>query len=179
TAGTCNPATGTCSNPAKPDGASCNDGNACTQTDTCRSAKIGRATRSEDSASEQCHTAGTCNPAPATCSKPTTPAGAAGNDGNACTQTATCRSGSCVGTEPVVRTASDQCHTAGTCNPATGTCSNPAKPDGASCNDGNACTQTDTCRSASCVGAEPVVCTAVDRCHGAGTCDPGPRARLK
>src|SRR5207244_149904 len=120
----------------------------------------------------QCHTAGTCNPATGTCSNPTRPDGSACNDGNACTQTDTCRAGACVGTEPVACTASDQCHTAGTCNPATGTCSNPAKPDGASCNDGNACTQTDTCQSASCVGSEPVVCTALNQCHTAGTCDP-------
>src|SRR5207249_3910720 len=32
----------------------------------------------------------------------------------------------------------DQCHVAGTCNPATGTCSNPAVgPNGTPCTDGN------------------------------------------
>jgi hypothetical protein len=44
----------------------------------------------------------------------------------------------------VTCTAVDQCHSAGTCNPATGVCSNPSKANGTSCNDGNACTQTDT-----------------------------------
>ncbi|MFY0572700.1 FG-GAP repeat domain-containing protein [Archangium lansingense] len=36
----------------------------------------------------------------------------------------------------VVCTASDQCHEAGTCDPATGLCSNPTAPDGTSCNGG-------------------------------------------
>jgi hypothetical protein len=45
--------------------------------------------------------------------------------------------------------------------------------NGASCNDGNACTQTDTCQSNACVGESPVVCAASDQCHEAGTCDTG------
>src|SRR5216684_665797 len=40
----------------------------------------------------------------------------------------------------VTCTASDQCHVAGTCDPATGMCSNPPKANGTACNDGNACT---------------------------------------
>ena len=50
-------------------------------------------------------------------------------DGNVCTQTNTCQGGFCTGTNPVVCTALDQCHNAGTCNPLSG-CSNPAKPNG-------------------------------------------------
>ena len=69
------------------------------------------------------------------------------------------------GGTPVVCTASDQCHDAGTCNPATGVCSNPAKPNGTACNDGNACTQTDTCQAGVCTGSNPVVCTGPDQCH--------------
>src|SRR2546422_1040329 len=97
--------------------------------------------------------------------------GTACNDGNACTQTDTCQSGTCTPGSPVVCTASDQCHDAGTCNPGTGQCSNPAKTDGTSCNDGNACTQTDTCQNGTCTGSNPVVCTASDQCHDAGICN--------
>ena len=57
-------------------------------------------------------------------------------------------------------------------DPATGTCSNPPKPDGTACNDGNACTQTESCQGGICVGVNPVVCTASDQCHTVGTCDP-------
>ncbi len=54
--------------------------------------------------------------------------------------------GACSGTA-VTCTAQDQCHTAGTCNPTSGACSNPTIADGTTCNDGNACTQADSCQS--------------------------------
>src|SRR5262249_7332618 len=72
--------------------------------------------------------------------------GTACDDGTAGTQTDTCKSGQCVGNR-VACTASDQCHDAGTCTPADGKCSDPAKTDGTTCNDENACTQTDTCQT--------------------------------
>jgi len=50
----------------------------------------------------------------------------------------------CIGNNPVVCTASDQCLNPGTCDPATGLCSNPPKGNGAACNDGDLWTQTDT-----------------------------------
>jgi hypothetical protein len=85
---------------------------------------------------------------------------------------ATCAGGLCGTTPSVVCAALDQCHAAGICVPATGTCTNPAKPNGTGCNDANACTQTDTCEGGVCTGSNPVVCTALDQCHVAGTCDP-------
>src|SRR5512140_2126143 len=98
-------------------------------------------------ASDQCHDVGTCAPATGTCSTPAKANGATCDDSNACTQTDTCQSGACTGANPVVRVASDQCHDIGTCAPATGTCSAPAKANGVICDDGNACTQTDSCQS--------------------------------
>lgn len=62
-------------------------------------------------------------------------------DADACTKEA-CQAGSCVADGVVTCVAQDLCHTAGTCDPATG-CSNP-----------------------------PVTCTASDGCHAAGVCDP-------
>ena len=47
------------------------------------------------------------------------------NDGNPCTLTDTCSLGTCLGGNPKVCTASDQCHMVGTCDTTTGTCSNP------------------------------------------------------
>src|SRR6266480_7805373 len=111
-------------------------------------------------ASDQCHDVGTCDPQSGMCSNPQKANGSACNDGDACTQSDTCQSGTCVGSNPVTCTASDQCHDAGTCDPSTGTCSNPQKANGTSCNDGNACTQTDSCQSGTCVGSNPVTCTA-------------------
>src|SRR5206468_1791262 len=121
---------------------------------------------------DQCHDPGTCNPATGVCSVPTTKTnGTACNDGNACTQTDSSQKGSCVGASPVVCTA-DQCHDPGTCNPATGMCSAPTnKTNGTACNDGNACTQTDTCQNGSCAGASPFPCTTLFR-SDPGTCNP-------
>jgi hypothetical protein len=58
------------------------------------------------------------------------------------------------------------------CDPGTGICSNPPKADGTACTDGDACTQTDTCQAGTCLGGNPVTCTALDQCHDAGVCDP-------
>jgi hypothetical protein len=90
------------------------------------------------------------------CGSPTTTAGASKADSN----NVTC-------------TASDQCHNAGVCAPATGVCSNPPKPSGSGCTDGDLCTQTDTCQSGVCVGGNPIVCFQQDQCHQIGTCSAG------
>ena len=79
----------------------------------------------------------------------------------------------------VVCTASNQCHDVGTCDPATGVCSDPHKPDGTSCEDGDFCTshtgapQThDDCISGVCVLGLPVDCSDLnDQCND-GVCDP-------
>src|SRR5262249_40908525 len=83
----------------------------------------------------------------------------------------TCQGGTCTGGNPVICQASDQCHDAGTCDPSTGICTNLAKSNGTTCDDGNKCTTGDTCQSGTCTGTA-VVCTASDRCLNAGTCDP-------
>lgn len=52
----------------------------------------------------------------------------------------------------------DQCHAAGTCDPATGQCSNPPRPDGAACDDGNVCTANDACTAGACAGTPIANC---------------------
>jgi hypothetical protein len=91
---------------------------------------------------------------------------------NGCLTGATCVSGACVGGTPVTCTPLDQCHVAGTCNPATGMCSNPAKADGLPCSTGNQCTSGETCTGGVCGGGSVKGCTAMDACHLAGTCNP-------
>src|SRR5262249_33222435 len=66
------------------------------------------------------------------------------DDDNACTQSDTCKTGMCVGEDPVSCLPPDKCHTQGTCDPATGTCS-----------------------------YLDIICTAPDLCHIPGVCDPG------
>jgi hypothetical protein len=60
--------------------------------------------------------------------------------------------------------ASDQCHVAGTCDPANGTCSNPAAPNGTGCSDGSNCTIGDTCVDGSCNPGPPPNCNDNNPC---------------
>jgi len=153
-------------------GPSCNDGDACTQTDTCQNGSCTGSNPLVCTAQDQCHDPGTCSPATGACSNPNKADGAACDDGDACTQTDACNTGACLGANPIVCAPLDPCHDAGSCDPATGTCSTPSKPDGAPCDDADACTQTDSCVSGACVGNNPVVCAPMDDCHDPGACDP-------
>ncbi len=124
-------------------------------------------------------------------------------DNNACTQTDTCTNNVVVGSNPVICTASDQCHSIGVCDTSSGVCSNPTKANGAVCNDANACTSGDSCQTGVCVGTplsvigaacndgnacttndvytnacgacagNAITCTALDQCHVAGVCNSG------
>jgi hypothetical protein len=154
--GTCNPSTGVCSNPIKENGAACNDGNACTLSDTCQSGTCAGSNPVTCTAPDACHAAGTCDPQSGTCSTPPPLAdGSPCSDDNACTAGDVCQTGTCVAGSPVTCAASDQCHLAGTCDPQTGACSDPAAPDATACDDGDVCTTGDTCQAGTC-GGTPV-----------------------
>jgi cysteine-rich repeat protein len=104
------------------------------------------------------------------------------NDGDGCTQTDTCSGGVCVGSNPVVCTPLDQCHVAGTCNPSTGQCSNPSKPDGTACDDGDTCTAPDECTGGACAGLpsciDPFLCYKAKTSAGAVKFAPVPNVGL-
>jgi len=113
-----------------------------------------------------------CNAGTGTCVAPPVANGTACSDSNACTQTDTCQSGTCTGASPVTCAAPDQCHDAGTCIPATGLCSNPAKPNGSSCDDGNPSTHAEACQAGICAGGNGLVCTEATQCSS-GACVDG------
>ncbi len=171
-AGNCDPATGVCDDPPAADDTACDDGDACTRTDACQAGTCAGGDAVVCQPLDSCHLAGTCDPATGVCDDPVAEDGAACDDGDGCTRTDTCAAGTCVGSDPVVCEALDACHLAGTCDPATGACSNPPIEDGTACDDGDACTRSDACEDGACVGSDPVVCEALDECHAAGYCDP-------
>ena len=156
-------------------GTTCNDANPCTQTDTCQTGVCTGASPVTCSASDQCHTAGICSVATGVCSNPSKADGTGCNDANANTTGDVCTAGTCAGVDHCVGvtcSALDQCHTAGSCTDhATGACSNPAKANGAGCDDGTICTQTDTCQSGTCTGASPLPCSDPGACQETATCD--------
>src|SRR6185369_13400818 len=82
------------------------------------------------------------------------PCGGSCDDGDACTVD-TCGENGCEHAA-ISCAGGDACHMAGTCNPATGACENAPKPDGTSCDDGNACTTTDACQAGVCTPGAPV-----------------------
>ncbi|GIW44187.1 MAG: hypothetical protein KatS3mg077_1469 [Candidatus Binatia bacterium] len=165
--GVCDPATGLCSNPPKPDGATCDDGNLCTEDDRCTSGTCsGRLV--ECSGTDGCHDPGACNPATGLCPNPR-PDGTPCSDGNLCTENDRCRASRCHG-EPIDCSLADGCHDAGECNPETGLCPNP-RPDGSPCDDANLCTRNDQCVQSRCRGTA-IDCSAADGCHDPGECNP-------
>jgi hypothetical protein len=165
-AGVCNPSNGQCAYAAKPNGTGCDDGNACTQLDSCQAGACVGGNPMVCAASDSCHAAGVCNPTTGMCSNPAKPDGTSCDDGNLCTFSESCHAGVCVaGNAITCNTPGDACHEASVCDPSTGQCVNPSKPDGTSCDDDNACTQTDTCQTGACTGGDPVVCESPDPCH--------------
>ncbi len=168
----------------------CNDGNACTTGETCTSGVCGGGTPVVCDDGNPC-TDDSCDPASGCTHSPNT---AACDDGNACTIGDACAAGLCVSgaslscddanpctddscapatgcAHAAVVCAGDTCHTAGTCNPATGQCVNPAKPQGTACDDNNVCTTGETCDAGGvCTGGAAVDCDDADACT-ADSCD--------
>jgi len=156
----------------------CDDGLFCTDGDSCSAGICGGTTKdcSLTLPSDQCNDSvcneslGQCELAPVA---DTTPC----DDGNACTLNDSCSIGVCGGTDVVCR-ALDQCHDAGTCNPATGNCDDPLSATGTLCDDSDSCTVADQCKFGSCSGL-PMDCSAADDqcnlgvCVG-GFCEPAP-----
>ena len=96
--------------------------------------------------------------------------GEACDDGNVCTTGETCQSGQCGAGQALVCQAEDACHDAGICDPATGQCTQPQKPDGAACDDQDLCTGLDYCLGGACTGTSPVSCDDQSACT-TDTCD--------
>ena len=151
-------------------GTACDDGNACSQVDTCKAGACSGNSPVVCAAMNDCHEAGVCDPATGECSNPSKSDGSACDDENACSQVDVCQAGVCSGSDPVLCPAIDQCHEAGLCDPATGLCDTPMKANGSPCDDGKACTAGDKCELGKCTpGATN--CPAPDACHTGDLCD--------
>ncbi|MFO0747180.1 MAG: LamG domain-containing protein [Myxococcota bacterium] len=160
---------GTCTNPIKANGVSCDDQNACTTADSCQAGSCTGGPPTVCKALDQCHVPGVCEPATG-CPNPAKDDYSACDDGDACTSGSVCLSGVCSSGAPVVCPAADNCHIQATCDSRSG-CPNVAKPNGTSCDDNNPCTATGSCQAGVCKNLTPTVCGASDSCHTAGVCD--------
>jgi len=144
-----------------PSAGACNDGNACTQGDTCAAGTCaaGTAANCDDSnpcSDDTCDTNTGC--------VHTFAVGKACSDGNGCTVGDACDGGVCLPGAVSVCNDGNGC-TADSCDTVTGDCT--ATPfDGATCSDGDACTIFDGCKGGACVG-DPNLCDDGNPCTNA------------
>ena len=157
--GVCDPATGTCDTPIKPERTDCDDNNPLTQTSECRSGvcvNTDKCVGKTCSSMGECYNVGICDPQTGECNNPAKTDGSLCDDRDSSTHSDVCKAGTCVGVSRCLLQscdASDNCHLAGVCDPATGLCSDPIKPDGSICDDNNPLTLTSQCSAGSCIGA--------------------------
>jgi hypothetical protein len=135
----------------------CDDGNSCTAGEVCKDGSCGSGTPTC-----ACATDSDCKKA---------------DDGNLCNGTYVCAdlgpNKLCVlATQTIVTCdpANDTACTTNSCNPATGDCALTVLEPGTPCDDGTACTTSDTCLAGSCTGSK-LPCNDGDACS-ADSCDP-------
>lgn len=204
TADSCDAATGTCRKSNVPNGTPCPDDNACNGVETCKKGVCtsGRAAKEGTSCSDGnlCNGQETCRRGICRAGTPLTCAGGSScqavscdptlgcliadlpdatpcEDGNLCTLGDRCVAGGCQPGTPRTCPATDACHLSGTCDLATGSCSNPVAPNGASCTDGNLCNGNETCSNGQCTPGTPAPngssCADANLCNGAEQCQSG------
>jgi len=101
---------------------------------------------------------GTCSTTTGQCTYTPGAEGTKCDDSTLCTTNDRCQAGVCKG-DPVVCPAPTQCQKGnGNCNPVTGICTYQNYTDGTSCDDGDLCTSTDTCKSGVCVAGTYECC---------------------
>jgi hypothetical protein len=150
--------------------ATCDDGDACTVGDTCSNSTCGKGGPKDCDDKNAC-TVDSCGGGGA-CLHLAVDVTTACDDANICTVLDTCVGATCTGVAMNCPSGDGQC-TAGACDLAVGCTLVSAT---GSCNDGNICTQTDTCKDFLCLGADVTDCNdgmpcTVDKCVDFEGCD--------
>jgi hypothetical protein len=167
----CNPATG-CSHAAVPPGTSCDDGLVCNGTSTCQGTVCTAGTPPANGSScadgNPCNGAETCQGGVCT-GGIALPNGTSCSDGNVCNGAETCLAGACVDGLALDCVDPNPC-TFDTCDPISG-CSNPARPNGALCDNDDVCDGVAACTNGQCIPGQPLLCGDQDPATVDG-CDP-------
>jgi len=180
-AGTCDAATGQCSEVLMEDDSACDDGDYTTANDICKAGICSGVNLCQDKscdAETACHDVGVCDFATGHCIEKLKPGGSSCDDGKDHTINDVCNMGVCEGMDlcaEVTCAPKDSCHEAGSCDIHTGKCSEVVKEDKTSCDDGDEDTVDDKCFSGVCHGkgkCDDVTCARMGACYLAGTCDP-------
>ena len=163
TADFCNAKTGCGHSPAN--GIQCNDSNACTAADKCTAGQCVGGGQLPCSDGNICTNDG-CDPKSGCTFAANT---AKCNDGNGCTDNDACQGGGCKSGKPSDCNDANTC-TVDLCDPAKG-CMYQKVVDGTPCNDGDACTVSDKCKSAICLAGKKLGCNDNQVCT-TDSCDP-------
>jgi len=170
----CRQASGRCAFSTRPDGAGCDDSDACTPNDTCHGGFCTGVPLACDDGNG-C-TSDRCDPKSGKCAFTPLAAGAGCDDGDACTGLDKCAKSGCKGT-PINCDDGNAC-TANTCSSKVG-CT--IKLLTSACEDGSKCTAGDKCSGGACVAGKALVCDdgnpcTLDICDGkSGSCQLTPR----
>ena len=170
--GACDPATGTCEAQSANGGDSCDDGSLCTVEDHCDAGGcVGAAVDCSDP-SMPC-SAGFCNPTSGECEYVPAPSGDDCDDANPCTVDDRCEDDQCVGDPLDCSGLTTPCQN-GVCDAQSGLCTVEPFPSGTVCDDGNPCTDGETCHLGNCGGGVQVpdgnLCDDGDKCTVGETC---------
>lgn len=160
---------GVCAGTQIPENGACDDGDACTLNETCVGGVCTGTPVDCSGQNGQC-TVGVCNSMTGLCSADPINEGNACDDSDACTQNDTCTAGVCAGTATDCSSLDGPC-SVGQCDGVTGACEVVELNEGGSCDDGDLCTQGDTCQAGACIGTA-LDCSSFDGTCAVGTCNP-------
>ncbi len=168
--GVCNPGNGACEAQPANEGGGCDDGDLCTTVDACTNGVCAGSAIDCSSLDDQC-LQGACNPTTGQCEAVAANEGASCSDGDLCTTSDICTNGICEGAFVDCSGLDDACNV-GVCASSSGFCEQVAVNEGGGCDDGDLCTESDTCGGGVCQGTL-VDCSELDGMCQTGVCDGG------
>ncbi|MBW1811263.1 MAG: hypothetical protein JRJ87_23940 [Deltaproteobacteria bacterium] len=157
---TCREATESCE--PSTDGTQCIDGEWCTVDEVCESGVCMTTPYDCTSEDDQCNL-GICNEEDDRCEKQPTNEGLGCDDGLYCSRTDLCTEGTCEVDEQRDCSQSVECNY-GVCDENLDQCTLEPLADNTNCDNGNRCTDADTCQSGICQAGSQISCNDNDEC---------------
>jgi hypothetical protein len=146
----------------------CDDGNFCTENDTCVLGFCVGGTQKFCPSSDECHL-GVCDEDSDSCKNITGNDGAQCDDDDPCTTVGICNAGTCAKGSQIDCTIFDSQCLKGQCDPVDG-CIAVSANEGLPCDDGLFCNVEESCQAGVCIGGVPNPCAPPGGCYIA-SCD--------
>ncbi len=161
---------GACQNPPAADGTACDDGLGCTSDDACSGGAC-QGTPLDCSGLDGPCAVGVCNEATLQCEAQALSDGTLCSNGLFCVVNERCAAGACIGGEPRDCSAAGGGCRDGACDEAQDQCVGDPLPGGTPCNDGLFCTVNDACDGLGECSGTARDCSGLDSQCAQGTCD--------